>query len=348
MQKGEQFMADSLVIIVASNSKTLITATLSGSDGRLSGVTSLPLPEVEGSNGSSPLAISPDRQKLYVAFRGTPHAVLSFKIDYAGRKLDYLGQSPLADSMAYISTDATGRWLFSASYSGGKFAINPIGADGVAGDIRQALDIGPKAHCAVRALDNSKVYVVSLGTDSILRFGFNAETGAVEPLPAAATTPKGTGPRHLIFDRSGRFAYVVNELIGTVDAYAVDAEGAFTRIQSADITADGFTGKPQAADIHLTPDGRLLYASERGSNTMAGFTVDSGSGRLTPAGKIAVPAAPRGFAISPDGRHMVCLGDKDGKAAVLAIDAASGRLTEVERIDAGDGPNWVEILPLAG
>jgi 6-phosphogluconolactonase len=341
-------MADSLVIIVASNSKTLITATLSGTDGRLSGVTSLPLPGVEGSNGSSPMAISPDRQKLYVAFRGTPYAVLSFGIDHAGRKLDYLGRAPLADSMAHISTDATGRWLFSASYSGGKFAINSIGADGVAGDTRQVLDIGPKAHCAMRSPDNSQVYVVSLGTDSILRFGFDAMTGALKNLPPAATTPAGTGPRHLVFGQEGRFAYVVNELSGTVDAYAVDDKGAFTRIQSADITADGFTGTPQSADIHLTPDGRLLYASERGSNTLAGFMVDPGSGRLTPAGKVSVPAAPRGFAISPDGRHIVTLGDRAGTAVVLAIDPASGKLSPVDEVKAGDGPNWVEILPLAG
>jgi 6-phosphogluconolactonase len=179
----------------------------------------------------------------------------------------------------------------------------------------------------------------------VLRFGFDAATGALEPLAPACTTPPGTGPRHLVFDRAGRFAYVVNELAGSVDAYAVDAEGMFELLQSADITADGFAGTPQAADLHLTPDGRYLYASERGSNTLAGFEVDAMTGRLTATGKTAVPAAPRGFAIAPDGRHLLALGDASATAAVFAIEAASGRLRAIEEVATGEGPNWVEILP---
>lgn len=340
-------MAHSIVIIIASADKALQTGLLTET-GRISGLATTPLPGVEGPNGSSPLAVSPDGRILYVAFRGTPPQVLSFASDPTSRQLAFMGRAPLPDSMAHISTDASGRWLFSASYSGGKFAVNAIGRDGVAGDIAQVLDVGPKAHCAMPSRDNRRVFVVSLGTDSILRFGFDAATGALESLAPAATTPAGTGPRHLVFDRTGRFAYVVNELSGTVDAYLVDAEGVFTRFQSVDITADGFSGTPQAADIHLTPDERFLFASERGSNTLAGFSVNAATGKLTLAGKTAVPAAPRGFAIAPDGRHLVVLGDASAKAVVCAIDASTGQLSHIGEFTTGKGPNWVEILPVDG
>lgn len=336
-----------MVIIVASADKVLHTGRLSAKSGRISDLTATPLPDVQGPNGSSPMAVSPDGSRLYVAFRGMPHEVLSFAIDRAGQRLGFLGRAALPDSMAHLSTDATGRWLFSASYGGGKVAVNAIGEDGVAGDTTQVIDVGPKAHCSMPSRGNDMLYVVSLGTDTILRFGFDAATGLLEPLPAAATTPAGTGPRHLAFDRSGRFAYVVNELSGTVDAYATDAGGGLSRLQSVDITAEGFAGTPQAADIHLTPDGRFLYASERGSGTLAGFAVDASTGILAPVGKIAVPAAPRGFAIAPDGAHLVVLGDASAKAAVHAIDPATGRLTQTDEVPTGQGPNWVELLPIA-
>jgi 6-phosphogluconolactonase len=340
-------MGDSLVIIIASQDKVLHLGTLSGATGKLSALDSIALPEVAGSNSSSPMAVSPDRRTLYVAFRGTPPAVLSFRIDYPNRRLDYLGQAPLADSMASIATDATGRWLFSASYGGGKFGINQIGADAIAGGVKQVLDVGPKAHCVVPGLGNRKVFVVSLGTESVLRFAFDPQTGNVDALPPAVVVEKGTGPRHLVFERTGRFAYVVNELSGSVDVYSVDADGVFAPLQTVDITAPGFTGVPQSADIHLTPNGQFLYASDRGSDTLAGFAVDPASGRLSEVTKIAVAPTPRGFAIDPDGRYLVALGEKTAKAAVYAIDQGTGELRLIQEADTGQGPNWVEILPLA-
>ena len=108
----------------------------------------------------------------------------------------------------------------------------------------------------------------------------------------------------------------------------------------------GFTGKPWAADLHLTPDGRYLYASERSSSTLSGFKVDAATGRLQPLGQTPTEKTPRGFAIDPSGRFLIAVGQESHSASVHPIDAVSGALGTPQRLPLGKNPNWVEIVEL--
>lgn len=342
-------MADSLVVLVNSDDMTLGLATLYGATSALSGFIETAFPDCTPPNGPSPLAISPDRSMLYAGYRGAQPAVLSFEIDYADKTLHYRGRAPLPDSMAHIATDSSGRYLFSASYASGKFAINTIDADGIAGDVLDVFDTGPRAHCVVPSKDNRTIFVSSTQSDAILRYGFDDRTGRLSPyeLPAMRTRT-GSGPRHFVFDAKERFAYVVNQEAGTVDVFGAssDGSGSFDSIQTVDITKPGFSGAPEAADIHLTPDGRFLYASERTSNTLSGFAVNDKTGRLTEIQKIDVPPTPRGFAIDPSGRHLLVAGQFSANIALYAIDPQTGVLTLNGTHPTGHGPNWIEILLL--
>ncbi|MBZ9938604.1 lactonase family protein [Mesorhizobium sp. BR1-1-16] len=337
-------MTGSLALVCNSRDKTIGLYRLS-LEGRLEARGSVPLAG-EGSNGPSPLAFSPDRRILYVAFRGGEPAVLSFRIDVAAAGLTYLGTAPTAGSIAYFSADPTGRFLFCASYGGGTVSVNSIGADGVAGGPVAVLDVGEKPHCTIPVGNDGMVLVPCVGTDRIERLVFDKAGGTLEKMsPPAVQLAPGSAPRHLVLHPNGRFAYVVGQESGSVTVLALAADMTMTVVETHDITAAGHVGARLASDIHLTPDGGLLYASERESNVVAGFIVDPKTGRLTPAESHPVPDTPRGFAIDPTGRFLVTLGENTASALVCAVDPSTGRLTDLHRLSTGAGPNWIEILP---
>ena len=251
--------------------------------------------------------------------------------------------------MAYIITDRTGRYLLSASYHGSKLAINRIGGQGaVEAPAIQVLATPPNAHCIVTDPANRYVYATSLGGDVIMQFRFDATTGRITPTdpPTVRSKPKA-GPRHLAFTPDGRFLYLINELDGTVNGYQVAAAtGALTERQTVALLPASFADKPSAADLHITPDGRFLYGSERASNTIMGFAVDAASGRLTPIGSTPTETAPRGFRIDPSGHVLLAVGQTSNRMSVYAIDGGTGRLGKLADYPMGINPNWVEIIHL--
>ena len=308
--------------------------------------TKIPGPDATAA-GSLPLAISPDRTRLYAALRAAPWTVVTFAIDPATAGLTSIGHAPLADSMCYLSTDATGRTLFSASYSGAKLATNPIDASGIAGPVAQVLDTPPKAHSALPDPSNRFVYAASLGGDVLLRQAFDAPTGRLAPAIAiAARTKHGAGPRHFVFGPAGRSLYLVNELNGTINTYARDTDtGTLTERQSLSLLPDGTPLPVAAADIHLTPDARILYASERSTDTISGFAIDPETLTLTPLCRVPAEPTPRGFAIAPNGRFLLCAGLASGALATYAIEP-NGTLVRLGAMPVGGGANWVEIVTL--
>jgi 6-phosphogluconolactonase len=296
-----------------------------------------------------PLALSPNRRVLYAARRSEPLAVLSFAIDTSSGALSPLGEAPLPHSMACITTDRGGRWLLSASYGGHLVAVSPIGADGVAQAATQTVPTGPNAHSTVADASNRFVFSASLGAGAIHQWVFDAASGRLSPNdpPQRAVRP-GASPRHLVLHPNGGVLYAVNEHDAAVDVLTLDpARGTLTLLQTALSLPPGFTGTPWAADLHLTPDGRFLYASERRSHTLATFAVDAASGRLSPRGHTPVPAEPRGFNITPDGRWLIAAGQAVHTVGVFRIDPLSGALAAVGEHAVGRGPNWVETLQLA-
>ncbi len=306
------------------------------------------LPGNVPSPGSLPLAISPDRSRLYAGLREAPYPLVTYSIDPGTGLLDVRGSATLADSMCFLSVDATGRTLFSASYGGAKLAANAIGSDGVAGMPMQVLATPPKAHSAVPAPDNRFVYTACLGADAILCQAFDAPTGRLAgEINIAAHTAAGAGPRHMVFGGGGRMLYVVNELGGTLSVYARDpASGALAARQTLSLLPDGVATPVASADIHLTPDGRFLYASERTTNTLSGFRVNATDGTLVPVCRVPSEPTPRGFAIAPGGRFLLCAGLASGGLATYAIEQDTGVLVRLGVHQVGGGANWVEIITL--
>ncbi len=165
--------------------------------------------------------------------------------------------------------------------------------------------------------------------------------------PAAIRVAAKNGPRHFVFHPNGKFVYLVNELSAAVLVFSYDAaHGTWRDIQQASALPDKFEGKPWAADIHLTPDGRFLYASERTSSTISAFKVDTENGHLTPLGSAATEKQPRGFAIDPSGHLLAAVGELSNAMSVYAIDGESGALRLLQSVPTGKKPNWVEFVAL--
>ena len=296
---------------------------------------------------SMPLALSPDRRFLHAALRSEPFTAASFAIDQANGRLTHLGNAPLDDSMAYMTVDRSGRWLLSASYPGGKLTVNPIDREGrVAAPPNQILRDRPKAHCVVVDAANQSVYCPVLAQDIILQLTFDAATGRVAPnTPGEIATKPGAGPRHLALHPTGRFLYLITETTATIGAYAIGANGTLAELQFVDMLAAGYTGPIAAADLHVTPDGRFLYGSERRTSSLAGFHIDPGTGRLSPIGSWPTETTPRGFAIDPRGRFLLSAGLDSNRMTVSRI-AEDGALAPIQRYAVGKMPNWIEFLDL--
>lgn len=316
-----------------------------------------------------PLAVSPDRRFLYAAVRSAPYCVHAYAIERDSGALQPLGAAPLAASFPYISLDRTGRYLFGASYQANLASVNAVGADGrVAAAPLQVLPVGRNAHSIRIDASNRYVYVPTLGTDQVFQFVFDAASGRLASnTPAVVQMRPGTGPRHFVTSADNRYAYVLSELLGTVTTFALDGStGLLTETGTASAlppdtplvpgapraavgTPDGAPQRNRerdiwAADIHLTPDGRFLYVSERTGSTLGAFAVDARSGKLSYLGSTPTESQPRGFAIAPDGRFLVACGERSETISLYAIDAAGGALALLQKCPGGRGANWVEIV----
>ena len=298
-----------------------------------------------------PLAVSPNRRFVYACLRSEPYSVATLAIDSDLGTLRLAATAPLPDSMAYISTDKTGRFLFGASYSGDRISVNPIDADGrVEAEPEQMLRTASHPHSILTDASNGFLFVPCLGEDMILQYRFDPPTGRLSPnAPPAAEAKRKAGPRHLVFHPHGRFAYCTNELDATVGSYRFDqATGTLTPIGTVSLLPEGHQGRPPfaAADIHVTPDGRYLYASERASNTLSALRIDPASGAAARVQNVPTEDQPRGFQIDPRGRYLLAVGQVSNQMTSYAIDAGTGRLTPRHRYPVGRNPNWIEVVNL--
>src|SRR5450432_2508219 len=171
-----------------------------------------------------PMAVSPDKRLLYAALRSQPYRVVSFAIDPATGKLKKLGEAALADSMANIDVDRTGRWLFAASYGGNKITVNSIDKDGLVGAVQQLLPTRPNAHAIHADAANRFVFASSLGGDNLSVWRFDAATGALSANdPPLIASPPKSGPRHFVWDAGQRRVYLLAELDASLAVFDYDA-----------------------------------------------------------------------------------------------------------------------------
>ena len=338
-------MSERLLFVSCSGKRQIFSLAMERTSGELRTLGVTTVPGLEEGGHSMPLALSPNRGVLYAAVRSAPYPCASYAVDPNYGALTLLGVAPLAAQVCYIVTDHTGRTLLSASYQGSKIASNPIDADGIVrSPATQVIDTPPQAHSILPDPTNRFVFAASLGGDCIVRTAFDAGSGVMKVLEPVQAKPNA-GPRHLRFSPDRRFLYLINEIDGTINAYRYDADrGGLTEIQSITLLPPGVSGRMASADLHLTPDGRFLYGSERVTNTLAAFRVDTASGMLSPIGSVPSEDAPRGFAIDPAGSFLLCAGQNSNRVAVYAIDRQTGALARMHAHEVGENPNWIEFL----
>jgi 6-phosphogluconolactonase len=340
--------AATIVYVGSVESNEIFVMQLNRQNGELTLVEKVSIPGVIKAGGSTPITVSPDRRLLFVATRGEPQMVSTFSIDAKSGKLKHLGNGPLVDSMPYISTDRTGRFMFAASYPGHKLTVSPIDAQGIIQPTQQILPDHKNAHSILVDKQNRFVLAPSLGNDLINQFKFDKQTGKLEPnSPASVRVKEKTGPRHLVFHPNGKLVYVLGELDATVHVFDYDTKnGQLKEKQSVSGLPSGTTGRIAAADLHVTPNGKFLYSTERTSNTIASFKINPADGTLTLIESIPTEANPRSFSIDSSGRYLFVVGMKSHKMSSYKIDSRTGKLTKLKEYEMGKIPNWVEIVDL--
>jgi len=310
------------------------------------------------------MAVRPDKRFLAAAISSKSNEAYSYGIDSHSGALRLLGTGPLAANMTYISFDRAGRFLLGASYGANLVSVNGVGANGQVGEVLQVIPTARNAHSIRVDNTNRFAFAPHLGTDQVFQFLFDEKSGRLTAnTPPVLQLRQGTGPRHLVVSADNRFVYVLDELTGTVTTLALDtgtgtleARGSVSMLLAESKLSPGLPrgadGRPAhdptndiwAADLHLTPDGRFLYASERTSSTLGAFRVDRASGQLTFLGSTPTEKQPRGFAIDSTGRFLIVAGEKSDTLASYAIDSETGALKLIGRYPSGKGANWIEII----
>ncbi|OCQ51812.1 6-phosphogluconolactonase [Photorhabdus australis subsp. thailandensis] len=289
-----------------------------------------------------PMVVSPDRKHLYVGVR-PQFSIVTYQIGANG-ELVQQGISPIPGSPTYISTDKQGRFLFSASYSYNNLSVNPIDDQGIVGAPVQVIEGLQAPHSANIDWDNKQLLVPCLKEDHTRIFEMTAEGFLVEKRAEEVTTVTGAGPRHMAFHPNQQVVYGINELDATVDVYRKWEK--YRIVQTIDSLPKDFTGVRWSADIHITPDGRHLYTSERTSSLISHFIISPDGFNLTLAGHYKTETQPRGFAIDHSGKYLIVSGQKSDHISVSSIDKYTGKLTELNRYPVGKGPMWVTVLAI--
>ena len=311
------------------------------------------------------VALSPDGHFLYAVnevgnYKGpNSGGVSAFSIDRSTGKLTFLNEVPShgADP-CYITVDKTGKYVLVANYTGGSLAEFPMLADGRLGEASAVLQhtghgTNPErqekahVHSVDLAPDNRFAMVDDLGLDELFVYKFNSSDGSLTPNnPPYVKFDPGSGPRHFVLSPNGSSAYVISEMQSTVTAFSHDEKtGRLHHLQTISALPKDFSGQNDDAEIEIAPSGKFLYASNRGSDTITVFAVDSAKGTLTPVEYTATQGKiPRSFEIDPTGKFLFVANQKSDNIVVFRIDAKTGRLTPTGQILDVASPVCIKFL----
>ena len=324
-----------------------------------------PKAEVPVSGGPSALAISPDKNVLYVGHRDVPE-ISSWRIDHNTGGLTKNGTVSPDGAATFLSTDRKGKYLLSAYYQAGHVGVHPIGDDGAVGDPPiewLATDIG--AHAIQTDPSNKFAFVPHIarlfdnvmeppkdtpGPNVIFQFRFDENTGRLTPnSPLKLEVEEGLGPRYYCFHPTLDIVYFSDEQGCSVTGYRLDtATGALTAFQTITTLPDGYTGRNTCSQIQISSSGKFLYVPNRGHNSIAGFSVDPSNGRLTGIGQVSTEAVPNAFSLDPEGKFIFAAGAASGRLASYRINGDTGELTALETYSVGQRPGGVLVTSLGG
>ncbi len=295
------------------------------------------------------LTIDKRRKFLYAVneteeFEGTKSgAVSAFAIDQKSGDLQFLNRQPsLGGAPCHVSVSENNKFVLVANYVGGNVSVFPIESDGKLGasvDLQQHSGAGPNkdrqesphAHSITLDRKNRFAFAADLGIDKLMIYRFDAQTGKLKPnqnQPFLQTTA-GAGPRHFAFHPNGKFAFLINELDLTITSLAYNEKlGTMKEIQSVPtLPLNASTAGASCADIHISPNGKFLYGSNRGHNSIVSYKIDEITGKLEHLAHTATNGKkPRNFAIDPSGKFLLVANQESDSVVVFGIDENSGKL----------------------
>ncbi len=308
------------------------------------------------------LALSPDRRYLYsihaAQFGGKEHEqIAAYRLEGRTGRMSLINrQSALGSSACYLDVGRGGRTVVVANYSTGSVASLPVGRDGSLGkaasfvqhesaSVVPSRQKGPHAHCIVISPDNRFILSADLGLDRVVSYRLDADKSTITPSRQSfVRTPPGAGPRHLTFHPSGRWVYVINELANSVTLFDYDrSKGLLIERQTISTLPEDFEGTSYCADLKITPNGRFLYGTNRGHDSLASYRIGD-DGRLK---RLAIIPSrgkgPQNLAITPDGRLLLCANMPGHNVVLFRIDRKNGGLEAVGEPIAMPSPSCIMI-----
>lgn len=292
------------------------------------------------------LTFSPDKNYLYCVASG--NKIRSYKIESDG-SLTFLNEKPsTGKGPCHIEVSKTGKAAVVANYGSGDTTVVSIGADGsFNGEPRnhshKGFDSpskskrqqGPHAHNVKMSPDGKYCFISDLGLDKIVTYKFdeNYEKLTLNE-PSYAVVSTGAGPRHFTFHQNGKFAYVINELDSTVSVFHYVGDGKLNLKQTLTTKPAGWTEYNNCADIHVHPNGKFLYGSNRGNNSIVIYEINPEDGKLTLVGHESTRGDwPRNFALSPSGDYLLVANRRTNDVQIFAVDQESGKLTHKSSLE---------------
>jgi 6-phosphogluconolactonase len=323
-----------------------------------------------GGPNPSYLTLDPQRHNLYAVnevdnFNGSKvgsvsktGAVSTFAVNQQTGDLTLVSQHPtLGANPCYVSVDQDNRFLFVANYSGGNVAVFPIqqtGEVGPAVDMDQHIGKGPHknqegahAHCMLADPSERFLFSVDLGIDQVIGYTLNRATGQLSAGKRAFTTKAGAGPRILAFHPNGRFAYLICELNSSLYALAYNAyKGTFREIQMVTTLPADYEETSYCAHVVVSPDGRFLYGSNRGHNSLVVFAIDGETGELTLVEHVGVQGDwPRHFTLDPTGQVLLVANQRSNNIAAFLVNPKTGKLTFTGHTAEVPAPVCLQVVP---
>ncbi len=288
-------------------------------------------------------------------------AVSAFSIDQRNGNLTFLNKQPsLGGAPCFIVVSENEKFALVANYLGGNVSVHPIGTDGKIGasvDLQQNSGTGPNkdrqeaAHAHSINLDKKNRYAVAcdLGVDKVFIYEFDNKTGKLKPNPNQAIyqTKPGAGPRHFAFHPNSKFAFLINELDMTISSLAFDAaKGTLKEIQTVPTLPESFKEANTCADIHVSPNGKFLYGTNRGHDSFVVYKIDEKTGKLEYVEHVSTGGkTPRNFTIAPNGKFLLAANQNSDSIIVFRINEKSGKLTKTDNNATVSMPVCLKLIP---
>lgn len=301
-----------------------------------------------GGTNPSFLAFDVPRGRLYAVNEGNGQiAAFELRPDAGLALLNRV--SSQGAGPAHVSVDPSGRWVMAANYTGGNVAVLPVRpGDGGLGPATDTEAAGGQAHQIISDATGRFVYVPCKAANYVAQYGFDADAGALTPLtPPTVATAAGAGPRHLALHPSGQWAFLINELDDTLTSLRVAADGRLTPVDTKSTLPAGFMGANTCAEVQVHPNGRFVFGSNRGHNSIVTFSVDQQTGALTLVGHAPTGGnTPRHFDVDPGGTLMLVGNQGSGTVHALRIDPSTGALTPLGQQAMVNAPAFVGLVVL--